>query len=50
MAVIEALRELPPSQHPEHLYGCEVWRSLDWMVDEDKVLLDASSRENSHDP
>ncbi len=46
MGVIEALRELPEDQHPEKFYGCEVWRSLDWMVDEDKVLLDASSREN----
>jgi LmbE family N-acetylglucosaminyl deacetylase len=46
MAVIEALRELPPERHPERLYGCEVWRSLDWMDDGDKVLLDASGREN----
>ena len=46
MGVIEALRELPEDQHPAKFYGCEVWRSLDWMVDEDKVLLDASSREN----
>ena len=46
MAVIEALREMPPQTHPQKVYGCEVWRNLDWMVDEDKVLLDASRREN----
>lgn len=46
MGVIEALRELPADQHPEKFYGCEVWRNLDWMVDEDKVLLDVSAREN----
>ncbi|MBL9169144.1 MAG: PIG-L family deacetylase [Verrucomicrobiales bacterium] len=46
MAVIEALRTLPPTQHPQKLYGCEVWRDLDWMVDEDKVLLNCSPREN----
>lgn len=46
MAVIEALRSLPATQHPKKLYGCEVWRDLDWMVDEDKVLLNCSPREN----
>lgn len=28
------------------LYGCEVWRSLDWMVDGDKVPLDVSDHKN----
>jgi len=28
------------------LYGCEVWRDLDWMVDEDKVAFDCSAHEN----
>lgn len=46
MGVIEALRSLPNERHPEKLYGCEVWRNLDWMVDEDKVLLDISRRES----
>lgn len=30
-AVVKALRELPPAQRPETFYGCEVWRSLDWV-------------------
>jgi len=46
LRVIEALRCLPAAQRPEKLYGCEVWRSLDWLVDEDKVPFDLSSREN----
>lgn len=25
---------------PEKLYGCEVWRSLDWVNDDEKVLFD----------
>lgn len=44
--VIQALRELPESARPKSVYGCEVWRSLDWMLDEDKVVLDVSAREN----
>ncbi len=46
LRVIEALRGLPPEQRPAHLYGCEVWRDLDWMVDADKVAFDASAHEN----
>jgi LmbE family N-acetylglucosaminyl deacetylase len=44
--VIEALRELPVASRPKSIYGCEVWRNLDWMLDEDKVVLDVSAREN----
>ncbi|MGQ9617703.1 MAG: PIG-L deacetylase family protein [Candidatus Aminicenantia bacterium] len=42
LKTILALRELPPDKKPKKLYGCEVWRSLDWMVDKDKVVLDVS--------
>lgn len=38
---LEALRELPPEQRPSRVLGCEVWRDLDWLVDADKVALDA---------
>ncbi len=41
-----ALRELEPAQRPRRVYGCEVWRNLDWLPDEDKVPLDVSDREN----
>ncbi|MBX9742104.1 MAG: PIG-L family deacetylase [Chthoniobacterales bacterium] len=42
-AVIEALRRLPQAQHPQQLLGGEVWRSLDWVIDEDKIALDVST-------
>jgi LmbE family N-acetylglucosaminyl deacetylase len=44
LKVIEALRRLPKAQRPRHLYGCEVWRDLDWMLDEEKVAFDCSAR------
>jgi len=40
---LEALRSLPPADRPEQVYGCEVWRNLDWLVDADKRLLDDSA-------
>ncbi len=46
LRVIEAIRDLPQSTRPRRLFGCEVWRDLDWMVDEDKVPFDCSAHEN----
>jgi LmbE family N-acetylglucosaminyl deacetylase len=46
LAVIGALRRLPPALKPKNVYGAEVWRSLDWLPDDRKVLLDLSGREN----
>jgi LmbE family N-acetylglucosaminyl deacetylase len=46
LKVIQAIRALPESQRPQHLYGCEVWRDLDWLVDADKVSFDVSAQEN----
>jgi LmbE family N-acetylglucosaminyl deacetylase len=40
LRVIEALRRLPAVKRPKKLYGCEVWRSLDWLLDSDKVAFD----------
>lgn len=37
---IQALRELEPQYLPERVYGCEVWRGLDWLDDNDKIKLD----------
>ena len=42
---IAALRELAPEERPTTVYGCEVWRGLDWLDDEDKVPLDVGRRE-----
>jgi hypothetical protein len=46
MRTIRALRELPREARPQHLYGCEVWRNLDWLNDEDKVVFNVQEREN----
>ncbi len=40
LRTIEALKEI--NYKPEAFYGCEVWRGLDWLQDEDKVALDVS--------
>ena len=45
LRVIEALRRLPAEMRPHYLYGCEVWRNLDWMLDTDKVTFDVSTHE-----
>lgn len=44
--VIYAIRELPKEQRPKKLYGCEVWRNLDWVLDEQKVIFDVSAHPN----
>jgi len=46
LRMIRALRELPRDVRPQKLYGCEVWRNLDWMSDKDKVVFDVSAHEN----
>jgi len=46
LRTIQALRSLPAEARPEKLYGCEVWRDLDWMIDEDKVAFDVSAHDN----
>lgn len=40
---LEALRALPVPQRPKQVYGCEVWRDLDWLMDTDKHELDVSA-------
>jgi LmbE family N-acetylglucosaminyl deacetylase len=46
LRAIAALRALPAEARPKAVYGCEVWRDLDWMTDEDKVLMDCTAHEN----
>jgi len=45
IAALEAIRKMPVGQRPDKLYGCEVWRDLDWLNDDDKVCLDVSGSE-----
>jgi LmbE family N-acetylglucosaminyl deacetylase len=44
--VVEAVRRLPREARPARLYGCEVWRSLDWLRDQEKVVFDCSVHES----
>lgn len=46
LRTIAAIRRLPADERPQRLYGCEVWRDLDWTVDSDKVPFDVSAHEN----
>jgi LmbE family N-acetylglucosaminyl deacetylase len=46
LRVIQALRDLPADARPQHVYGCEVWRNLDWLNDDDKVVFDVDGHEN----
>jgi LmbE family N-acetylglucosaminyl deacetylase len=46
LRVVAAIRSLPAEERPQKLYGCEVWRNLDWMMDSDKVQQDLTSHEN----
>lgn len=43
---LKALRMLSKAERPKKVYGCEVWRSLDWMLDTDKQVLDAGAYPN----
>jgi LmbE family N-acetylglucosaminyl deacetylase len=46
VAVLEAIRKMPPGKRPQTLYGCEVWRDLDWLNDDKKVRLDTSGNDD----
>jgi hypothetical protein len=43
LRVIGALREII-GYAPAKVYGCEVWRDLDWLCREDRVAFDVSGR------
>ncbi|HEY2012034.1 MAG TPA: PIG-L family deacetylase [Bryobacteraceae bacterium] len=46
MRAIAAMREVRGETKPRKVYGCEVWRALDWLPDEDKQVLPVSERSN----
>ncbi|HEX2945627.1 MAG TPA: PIG-L family deacetylase [Clostridia bacterium] len=49
LRVIRALRLLPEEALPDKVYGCEVWRNLDWVMDNEKVAFDVSGHPNIAD-
>jgi LmbE family N-acetylglucosaminyl deacetylase len=46
LRTIAAIRALPEAARPKKLYGCEVWRDLDWMTDSDKIVFQLDGHEN----
>jgi len=46
LRLVAAIRKMPVEARPKKLYGCEVWRDLDWMNDDEKVAFDVSAHEN----
>lgn len=43
--VVQALRSLPEELIPEHVYGCEVWRGMEWLPARWRVAFDCSRRQ-----
>ena len=46
LRTLAAIRRLPDNTRPHAVYGCEVWRDLDWMADEDKIAFDVTEHGN----
>lgn len=40
-----ALRKLEKENRPKNVFGCEVWRDLDWLPDQKKQVLPVSQNE-----
>lgn len=40
---LAAIRSLPEKQRPRRVLGCEGWRDLDWLCDDDKQVIDVSA-------
>jgi len=43
LAALAALRRLPEEARPRRAYGCEAWGDLDWLGDDDVVVLDVGA-------
>lgn len=43
--VLTASRRQPAAARPKKVYGCEVWRSLDWVDEPERISLDVSGHE-----
>jgi LmbE family N-acetylglucosaminyl deacetylase len=46
LRAIAALRAVSGETKPKKVYGCEVWRDLDWLSDTEKQALPVSARAN----
>jgi len=43
---LTALRKQPAADRPQRVLGCEVWRSLDWLLDEEKQVMPVDAHPN----
>lgn len=43
---LSAALALPKEKRPKKLFGCEVWRALDWLDDEEKVRFNLDGNKN----
>jgi LmbE family N-acetylglucosaminyl deacetylase len=43
---VAALRAAHDDVRPKKVYGCEVWRNLDWLSDDEKQVLPSSAKPN----
>jgi len=46
LATLAAIHELPLDDRPKQIFGCEVWRALDWLPDSEKTIHDVSAHPN----
>ena len=46
LATLDAIQRLPLDKKPKQLWGCEVWRGLDWLSDADKTVQNVSGHPN----
>lgn len=46
VAALLAVRNLPKAKRPAKMYGCEMWRDLDWLPDPEKTVFDVSAHQN----
>ncbi len=46
LATFAAIHELPRDVRPAKVFGCEVWRALDWLPDSEKTVHDVSAHPN----
>jgi LmbE family N-acetylglucosaminyl deacetylase len=45
LRLLAACRELAPAERPERIFGCEVWRDLDWVAPADRITLAVDDHE-----
>jgi LmbE family N-acetylglucosaminyl deacetylase len=45
LRTVAALRSLPAGERPGRVIGCEVWRDLDWLPDDARVVMDVGGRD-----